>query len=374
MTDQVDFKAFSHIAEFLAAAPAERWREAWTRAASAGCLSLMSDNQAKSSMGKALACVKALFRMGEICSDNGFTMGLSSHIWTVQHPLDQFGTREQKERYLPGFVNGESIGAYALTEAAAGSDAMALTTRAEAKDGGYVLNGAKTYIGMAPDCDVALVFASTSPVRKSWGVSVFLVEKCDRGFSADAVQQKMGLNTLPMGELTLKDCWVPADRMLGHEGSGAQIFQATLNWERAFILAPHIGAMARQLRACSEFAQSRRTFGRPIIEHQSVSNRLADMSVRLETCTLITESAARAFDEGTQLTRLAAMTNLHVSEAFLASSLDAVRTFGGAGFLSTSQASQDTKDAIGGVIYSGTSDVQKQIIARLTAQQTGGNE
>ncbi|WP_375228177.1 acyl-CoA dehydrogenase family protein [Roseobacter sp. S98] len=347
------------------------WRAAWHRAADAGALRLMAQDAGMDAPADALGCVRAMAEIGTACTDNGFTMGLNSHIWTVQQPIAAFGSADQKADWLPALESGRKIGAYALTEEQSGSDAMALESRAQAQDGGYLLNGAKTYVGMAPDCDVALVFASTAPERKSWGVSVFLVHRDDPGFHTDNKQEKIGLTTLPMGRITLQDCWIPADRLLGAEGTGARIFQATLDWERAFILAPHVGAMARQLRECTEFATARKTFGRPIIEHQSVANRLADMSVRLETSRLMMEQAARAYDAGKPLSRLAAMTNLHVSEAFLASSTDAVRTFGGAGYLASSQAGTDLTDALGGVIYSGTSDVQRQIIARLTAQNTG---
>ena len=248
---------------------------------------------------------------------------------------------------------------------------MALETRAERVADGYVLNGEKTYVGMGPDCDLALVFASTAPERKAWGVSVFVVQSSDPGFIRGDTQTKTGLKTLPMGQLVFDNCFVPTDRRLGPEGAGARIFQATLDWERAFILASHVGAMERQLEECVEFAKSRKSFGKPILDHQSVSNRIADMAVRLETSRLILKQAAQAFDRGNPLTTLAAMTNLHISEAFLASSTDAVRTFGGAGYLAESAQSKDLNDALGGVIYSGTSDVQRQIIARMVAQSGG---
>ncbi|MEM7521384.1 MAG: acyl-CoA dehydrogenase family protein [Pseudomonadota bacterium] len=343
------------------------WRRAWRRACKAGFLRLL-DGDPEDALDGYLA---AMFALGEGCRDNGFTMGLNSHLWTVQQPIARFGSEAQKQAYLTGLADGTLIGAYAQTEAMSGSDAMALQTHAEKTNGGWLLNGSKTYIGMGPVCDVALVFAKTAPEKKAWGISVFIVKADDAGFRRGADQEKIGLTTLPMGSLSFENCWIPEDRLLGREGAGAQIFQATLDWERAFILTPHVGAMTRQLRDCAAFAQTRETFGKAIIEHQSVANRIADMAVRLETSRLMVEQAAAVHAAGKPLTALAAMTNLHVSEAFVASSADAVRTFGGAGYLADAQAGQDLRDAYGGVIYSGTSDLQRQIIARLTAHKAG---
>ncbi len=345
------------------------WRLAWRRAAKAGLFQFLMPDTFGGAAQSAEQFVGTMRRFGALCPDNGFTMGVNAHVWTVQHPLVQFGSEDQKAKYLPDLCTGQSIGAFALTEKSSGSDALALTTRADRQGTGYLLNGAKTYVGMAPVCDLAIVFASTAPEKKSWGVSAFIVEATDKGFERRGAQAKAGLKTLPMGQLAFQDCWIPEDRRIGPEGSGAQLFQAVLDWERAFILAPHVGAMSRQLSDCVSFARTRQSFGKPIIEHQSVANRIADMSVRLETSRLLLEQAARTYDNGGPLTALAAMCNLHISEAFLASSLDAVRTFGGAGYLSTSHSSIDVADALGGVIYSGTSDVQRQIIAKLAGRR-----
>ncbi len=347
------------------------WRSAWHTAAQAGLLKLLMPKEIGGAAQSAEQFVRTMRDFGELCTDNGFTMGLNSHVWTVQQPLVRFGSAHQKARYLPDLCNGRSIGAFALTEESSGSDALSVSTQADKRDNGYVLNGSKTYIGMAPVCDLAIVFATTAPEKKSWGISAFIVEASDRGFKRGGEQDKTGLKTLPMGTLIFEDCWIPEDRRIGPEGSGAQLFQAVLDWERAFILAPHVGAMNRQLNDCVAFARKRQSFGKPIIEHQSVANRIADMSVRLETSRLLLEQAARTYDTGASLTSLAAICNLHLSEAFLASSIDAVRTFGGAGYLGRSQASLDVNDALGGVIYSGTSDVQRQIISKLAGRRRG---
>ncbi|MCH2076373.1 MAG: acyl-CoA dehydrogenase family protein [Rhodobacteraceae bacterium] len=347
------------------------WKTRWAAVADEGLLRFTMPEAFGGQSASAGAHVRAMMELGRLTPDNGLTLGLGTHIWTVQQPLVTFGTAEQREAYLPDLCAGRTIGAYVLTEAGSGSDAMGLSTRAERTDGGYVLNGEKTYIGMGPCFDMALVFASTAPEKKAWGISVFLVQADDVGLTRGPVQEKLGLKTLPMGKVSFENCVIPDDRRLGPEGAGARIFQATLDWERAFILAAHVGAMARQLEESATFAKTRQTFGKPILEHQSVSNRLADMAIRHKTARLILLDAAAQYDAGQLPSDVAAMTNLHISEGFLASSMDSLRNFGGAGYLAGAQTGADITDALGGVIYSGTSDVEKQIVAKMTAQKAG---
>ena len=311
----------------------------------------------------ALGAVAMLEGLGEGCADNGLTLALNGQIWAVTEPVLAFGSEAQKARWLPGLADGSILGAHGMTEAESGSDAFALSTTAERRDGGYVLNGAKTYVGLAPVCDLALVFATTNPDAGRWGLSAFLVSVDDAGFSRGPIQRKMGLRTAPMGTLELEDCFVPEDRRLGDEGDGAAIFQHSMEWERSFIFASHVGRMTRQLADCAVFARSRRVFGQPIENYQSVSNRLADMALRLETSRLMLYKAAWLKSRDEPCARFAAMAKLHVSEAFAASSLDAMRIHGGAGYVEEGGVERDLRDALGGVIYSGTSDIQRQIIA-----------
>src|SRR5215813_9389044 len=170
-----------------------------------------------------------------------------------------------------------------MTEPDSGSDAYALRTRAEKCPGGYRLTGVKTMITNAPVADLAVIFASTNPQRGMWGVTAFLIEKGTPGFSASRDIDKMGLRTATMGELALEDCFVPEANRLGAEGAGGRLFQSSMEWERVCILASHLGAMERQLEECVNYAHRRHQFNQPISKFQSVSNRLVDMKVRLET-------------------------------------------------------------------------------------------
>jgi hypothetical protein len=303
--------------------------------------------------------------LGEGCPDNGLTFALNAQLWTVQRPIVRFGTEEQKQRFLPGLAAGRLIGAHALTEPDAGSDAFSLSTRAERRGSDYVLNGGKSLVTMAPLADVALVFAATNPAAGKWGISGFLIERGTPGFRAEPMQQKMGLRTVPIGRLTFEECVVPESSRLGPEGAGVSISTHSLEVERCCILASQLGAMDRQLARAIAHARTRRQFGQPIGKFQSVSNRIADMKLRIETARLLLYKVAWLVERGQPAMMEAALLKLCLSEAFVASGLDAIRIHGGEGYLSENGIERDLRDAIGGVIYAGTSDIQRNIVARL---------
>ena len=340
-------------------------RELWERCARFGILGLGVPAEyggEEIDLPTAMLIMEAL---GEGCADNGLTFALNAQLWTVQRPIARFGTDEQKHHFLPGLRTGRLIGAHALTEPEAGSDAFSLTTRAERRGDGYVLNGRKCLITMAPLADVALVFASTNPAAGKWGISAFLIERGTPGFRAETMQQKMGLRTVPIGELAFEDCTVPERSRLGPEGAGVSISTHSLEVERCCILASQLGAMDRQLARAVRHSRTRRQFGQPIGKFQSVSNRLADMKLRIETARLLLYKVAWLVERGKPAMMEAALLKLHLSEAFVASGLDAIRIHGGEGYLSDSGIERDLRDAVGGVIYAGTSDIQRNIVARL---------
>ena len=228
---------------------------------------------------------------------------------------------------------------------------------------GYRLNGTKTLITNAPVADVAVVFATTNPRQGLWGLSAFLVDKDMPGVTMGSAIDKMGLRTAPLGEVALLDCFVPEAQRLGPEGGAARLFEGAMVCERSCILASHIGAMVRQLELCIDYTRSRRQFGQPIGQFQAVSHRIADMKVRLETARLLLYQTAWAKQRGQSAVLEAAMAKLYLSEAFVQSSLDALRTYGGYGYTRDCEVERDVRDAIGGTLYSGTSDIQRNIIA-----------
>lgn len=341
------------------------WRDDWQKCADFGVLGLCVPEVYGGQCCDVLTAVLVLEAIGYGCRDNGLTLVMNGQIWAVQEPILTFGSEDQKRRYLPGLCNGSIIGAIAMTEEEAGSNAAGLMTAASRTDSGYILNGRKSYVGLGPACDLALVFASTAPDRGSWGISAFLVDTAIEGFSCSPPQEKMGLRTTPMGELVFENCFVPEDALLGREGAGLAIFQQMMEWERSFIFSSHVGSMGRQLDECVRFARQRIVFDKPIESYQSVSNRLANMKLRLETAKLLLYKAAWLKSLEKPCAAEAALVKLHLSEAFVESSIDAIRIHGGKGYLSEMGIERDLRDAMAGVIYSGTSDIQRQIISTL---------
>lgn len=303
--------------------------------------------------------------LGYGCRDNGLIFAINAQMWSVMMPIFSFGTAEQKEKYLPGLCSGALIGAHGMTEPDSGSDAYSLRTTAQPCDGGYLLNGSKMFVTNAPVADLAVVFATVDPAKKMWGVTGFVVEKGTPGFTVSRELDKMGLRTSPMGELVFQDCFIPEENRLGPVGAGARIFNDSMEWERSCILASHIGAMQRQLEYAIQYAREREQFGQPIGKFQSVANRIVDMKLRLETARLLLYKVAWLKKSGKNAVMEAALAKLYLSESFIQSSLDAIRTLGSYGYMTEFEVERDLRDAVGGTLYSGTSDIQRNIIARL---------
>lgn len=339
--------------------------ENWARCAERGLLGLSVPAAYGGSETDLPTAVLMMEGFGYGCPDNGLALALNAQLWTVQLPIVRFGSEEQKQAFLPDLCAGRIIGAHALTEPTSGSDAYALETRAAKIDGGYVLNGVKRYITLGPIADVALVFASTDPSRGKWGISAFLVEADRPGYRAGPMEHKMGLRTVPFGELVFEDCRIPEENRIGPEGAGVSISNHSLELERCCILASQLGTMERQLEEAVAHARAREQFGQPIGRFQSVSNRIVEMRLRLETARLLLYKVAWLVAQGRPAMLEAALLKLHLSESFVASGLDAVRIHGAAGYLSESGVERDLRDAVGGVLYAGTSDIQRNIVARL---------
>ncbi|MCA9930853.1 MAG: acyl-CoA dehydrogenase family protein, partial [Anaerolineales bacterium] len=339
--------------------------EGWRKCAQFGIHGLSFPEEYGGSGADIMTTMLAMEGLGYGSKDNGLIFAINAQMWAIQHPIMHFGTDAQKEKYLPGLISGELIGAHGMTEPDSGSDAYSLRTRAEKVEGGYKLNGSKMFVTSAPICDVAVVFATVDPAKGMGGVTGFIIEKDTPGFSLSAPIHKMGLRTSPMGELIMEDVFLPDENRLGSEGAGVSIFTSAMEWERSCILASNIGAMERQLKTSVRYARTRRQFGKPIGKFQSVANRLADMKVRLETARLLLYKVAWLKKEGKQAVMEAAMAKLYLSECFTQNSLDAIRTHGGYGYTTEYEVEREMRDSIGGLLYSGTSDIQRQVIARL---------
>jgi alkylation response protein AidB-like acyl-CoA dehydrogenase len=338
-------------------------RELWRQCAHFGVLGMPVPVEF-GGMGAGLTTLIAVMEgLGYGTRDQGLLFSLNAHLWTNSMPILKYGTQEQKERYLPGLSDGTLVGANGASEPDAGSDIFSMRTRAERRGDCYVLNGTKTFVTNAPVCDLIVAYATIDRSLGAMGVTAFIVERDRPGVSIGRHMEKMGLRTSPMAEVVFEDCEIPVESRLGREGRGAEVFECSMEWERGCILASGLGAMRRQLEECVAHARARRQFGKPISKFQSVANRLVDMKVRLDTCRPLVYRLGWLKDEGRRAVLEAAVAKLYVSECLVKSSLDAVQVFGGYGFMVEQQVERDLRDAVGSTLYSGTSEIQRNVIA-----------
>jgi alkylation response protein AidB-like acyl-CoA dehydrogenase len=302
--------------------------------------------------------------LGYACRDSGLTFAILSQMLSIQPAIQLFGSEAVKEKYLTRLASGV-CGAFAITEEESGSDTYSLKATAKRVDGGYVLNGTKKFITLAPVADIAVVFATVNSELGQWGVTGFVLDRDAEGFTTTETRPKMGLRTTPIGDIVLEDCFVPESHRLGDEGAGVGIFSKAMESERSYILAGQLGTMQRQLEETIKFVRERKQFSTPIGKFQSVSNRVANMKLRIETARLLLHKVAWLESQGKPLVLDAALANLHLSEAAVESGLDTVRNYGARGYLTEYEVERDFRDSVGGLVYSGTSDIQRNIIARM---------
>lgn len=307
-------------------------------------------------------CVLMLEGLGYGCQDNGLFLALGAHTWAVEVPIWKFGNEEQRKAFLPRLCSGEWIGSHAVSEPGSGSDAMALSTQATRDDEYYILNGRKTFITNGPIADLFIVFATINQKLGFTGVTAFLVERGTPGLYVEAAKQKMGLRTAQMSDIVFENCKIPVENRLGREKEGQRIFATVMKWERALILAPLLGSMHRQIQECVQYANSRVQFGKRIAEFQSVANKVVDMQVRLEASRLLTYKAACMLQRNEE-SMFSEIAKLETSEAAMQTFMDAVSVHGGYGYMTEREIERHFRDAVGTKLYSGTSDMQRLLIA-----------
>ncbi len=340
-------------------------RPRWERCGIAGIQGLPVPKEYGGQGYSASETAVILEALGYGCPDNGLLAAISAHLLSCVVPVWKFGSEEQKKRYLPSLCNGVWVAAHGATEPEAGSDIFHLQTSAERRGDNYILSGTKIYILSAPVADLFIVFARLNTEKSQDGLTAFLVERETPGFSVVRTIDTMGLRHALMGEVTLDQCAVPQDHRLGTEGYGSLIFQMSMGWERTLILATHLGTMRRVLEKCVTYAQKREQFGQRIGKFQSVSNSIADMRVRIEAGSLLLYRAAQLIDKGNPDILEAATVKLFLSEAAVSTYLEAIRIHGALGYTHDTEFAEDLQDAVGTLIFSGTSDIQRQIIGRL---------
>jgi alkylation response protein AidB-like acyl-CoA dehydrogenase len=312
-----------------------------------------------------LSSAIALEALGLGCHDGGLVFSICAHLLACVVPIWKHGSPAQHERYLPGLCNGTIIAANAMTEPDTGSDAFAMKSRAVPDGDGFRITGRKVFCSNGPIADVAVTYALTDPSKGyHGGASCFLVRKGTPGFSVGQKFEKLGLRTSPISEMVYDNVFVPREDVLGPVGGGAPIFAQSMDWERALLGASHLGTMQRLLEQAVEYSRTRRQYGHPIAKFQAISHRIADMKVRLEASRWMVYRAASKLDRSRDAGMDASMAKLFVSESLVESAFDLVRTLGGYGFTTEFDAERTLRDAVGGTLYSGTNDIQRNIISR----------
>jgi alkylation response protein AidB-like acyl-CoA dehydrogenase len=295
--------------------------------------------------------------------------GATSTIVSVQNsvvcgPLLAFGTEAQKQKYLRPLASGAKLGCFCLTEPQAGSDAAAVATRAEARDGRYVLSGVKQFITSGRNADVAIVFAVTDRAAGKKGISAFIVETATPGFIVSRVEDKTGQRASDTAQITLDGCVVPAENRLGPEGAGYRIALSNLEAGRIGIAAQAVGMARAAFEAALAYARDRTSFGKPIVQHQAVNFRLADMATQIEAARALVLSAAALRDAAAPCLKEASMAKLFASEMAEHVCSDAIQVHGGYGYVTDFPVERIWRDVRVCQIYEGTSDIQRLVIGR----------
>lgn len=294
---------------------------------------------------------------------NGYTTLIGAHTGIGSVGIVEMGNEQQKKKYLPQMATGEKLGAFALTEPDAGSNAANLKTTAVKRGARYILNGLKHYITNATEASVFTVMAVTDPAKGAKGITSFIVEKDFPGFNVGAVERKMGLRGSHSAELIFEDCEVPAENVLGTEGQGYVNALKILANGRAGLASRNLGSSQKLLDLSTKYATERIQFGQPIIKNQAVSHMLAEMAVEIEALRSFTYRVAWMVDQGMKVIKEAAMLKLYGSEVYNHVADKAVQIHGGLGYIADYPIERFYRDARITRIYEGTSEIQKNIIA-----------
>jgi butyryl-CoA dehydrogenase len=315
--------------------------------------------------GAGLDYVSLAVTLEEIAAGDGAT----STILSVQNsvvcgPIFAFGNDDQKTRYLRPLAGGAKMGCFCLTEPHAGSDAGAITTRAERVGENFVLNGVKQFITSGKTADVAIVFAVTDKSAGKKGISAFIVDTDAPGYSADRIEEKLGQRASDTAQVVFTNCRVPAANLLGREGEGYRIALSNLEAGRIGIAAQSIGMARAAFEAALSYARERTSFGKPIVDHQALNFRLADMATALEAARQLVWHAASLRDAGLPCLKEASMAKLFASEMAERVCSDAIQIHGGYGYVTDFPVERIYRDVRVCQIYEGTSDIQRMVIGR----------
>lgn len=358
--------------EFLAPSADERDereefpREAVAKMGELGFMGMMVAEQYEGAGLDTISYVLAMEEISKVDASAGVIMSVNNSL--VSWGIETYGSEEQKQKYLKDLASGRKLGAFALSEPEAGSDATNQRTSA-AKDGAsYILNGTKNFITNGANADVVLVMAATDRTKGAHGVSAFIVEKGTPGFSVAKKERKLGIRSSDTVSLAFEDCRIPKENLIKEEGFGIKFALRTLDGGRIGIAAQAVGIAQGSLEASIRYSNERKAFDHPIAQFQAIQFKVADMATNIEAARMLTLRAAALKDRGENYGPAAAMAKLYASKVAVSSSLEAIQIHGGYGYIREYKVERFLRDSKITEIYEGTSEIQKIVIARSLLQ------
>ncbi|MGN8113614.1 isovaleryl-CoA dehydrogenase [Labrys sp. 22185] len=343
-------------------------RDLWPELGALGLLGITAESDyGGSGMGYLAHCV-AMEEISRASGAVGLSYGAHSNLCVNQ--LTRHANRDQKQRYLPKLISGEHVGSLAMSEAGSGSDVVSMSLKAEAREGGFVLNGTKMWITNGPDADVLVVYAKTDPAAGPKGISTFIVERGFAGFRTSPKLDKLGMRGSSTCELVFEDCFVPAANLLGKVGDGVRILMSGLDFERVVLSGGPIGLMAASLDLVVPYVHERKQFGEAIGTFQLMQGKLADMYTLYNASRAYTYAVAAACDRGEVARKDAAGCILYSAENATKIALEAIQALGGNGYINDFPAGRLLRDAKLYEIGAGTSEIRRMLIGREIFRET----
>jgi len=299
-----------------------------------------------------------------LCGSGGLAAGIGAHIGIATPPVWKFGTHEQKVRFLAPAIRGEKIAALGITEPGAGSDVAGIRTFAKKVDGGYVVNGSKTFITNGVRADFLVTAVKTTQEGGHHGLSFVILEKEMEGYSVSQKLKKMGWHASDTGELAFQDVFVPDENLLGEENKGFYLIMANFQWERLLMALGAVGSMQRTLERTLEYALERNAFGKPIAKHQAIRHKIAEMALKCEAGRAVTYNALRLFYEGGDAVKQVTIAKLKTQRDAFDVADEALQIFGGAGYMKEYEIERAARDTRLGPIGGGTDEIMSEILGK----------
>ena len=314
-----------------------------------------------------LSYIVSIEEISKACASTAIIV--SAHNSLVCNPIIEFGTNEQKLKYLPELANGKKLGCFALSEPEAGSDAASIKTTATKKANNYIINGIKSWITNGSEADIAIVFAFTDKSKKSRGISAFIVDLNTPGVQIGKAEHKLGIKASSTTQIIFDNCKIPEENLLGKEGEGFKVAMKTLDGGRIAVAAQAVGISQTALESAIKYSKERRSFGESISNFQGIQFMIADMTTKVEASRLLTWKSATLKSLGQKYTKYSAMAKLYAAETAMWVTTKAIQIHGGNGYTTDFPVERYFRDAKVTEIYEGTSEIQRIVIARQTLNE-----